>query len=79
MRNITGMDRFLRLLLAVLLLEAAFFWPAGTPTVVAYALAVVMGVTGAWGFFPLYRLLGIGGEVIAVQMPDSFGTLSATN
>jgi hypothetical protein len=62
MKNITGMDRFLRLLLAVLLLEAAFFWLAGTPAVVAYALTVVMGVTSTWGFCPLYRLLGIGGK-----------------
>jgi hypothetical protein len=60
MKNMTGMDRFLRLLLAVLLLEAAFFWLAGMPSVVAYALAAVMGSTSGWGFCPLYRLLGIG-------------------
>jgi Protein of unknown function (DUF2892) len=62
MRNISGIDRFLRLLLAVLLLETAFFWLAGTPALVTYALAAVMGITSAWGFCPLYRLLGIGGK-----------------
>lgn len=62
MKNISGIDRFLRLLLAVLLLETAFFWLAGTPALVTYALAAVMGITSAWGFCPLYRLLGIGGK-----------------
>jgi len=62
MNNITSIDRFLRLLLAVLLLEAAFFWLAGTSAVVAYASAAVMGITSAWGFCPLYRLLGISGK-----------------
>lgn len=62
MINISGIDRFLRLLLAVLLLEAAFFWLAGIPALVTYALAAIMGITSAWGFCPLYRLLGIGGK-----------------
>jgi len=62
MNNITSIDRFLRLLLAVLLLEAAFFWLAGTSAVVAYASAAVMGITSAWGFCPLYSVLGIGGK-----------------
>ena len=62
MNNITSIDRFLRLLLAMLLLEAAYFWLAGTPAVVAYAMSAVMGITSAWGFCPLYRVLGIGGK-----------------
>jgi hypothetical protein len=62
MKNIAGIDRFLRLVLAVVLLEAAFFWLAGVPGLIAYALAAVMLVTSAWGFCPLYRLLGIGGK-----------------
>lgn len=62
MKNISDIDRFLRLLLAVLLLEAAFFWLSGTPALVTYALAAVMSITSAWGFCPLYRLLGKGGK-----------------
>jgi hypothetical protein len=62
MKNMTGIDRFIRLPLSVLLLEAAFFWLAGIAAVVAYALAAVMGVTSIWGFCPIYRLLGIGGK-----------------
>lgn len=60
MKNITGIDRFLRLLLGVLLLQAAFFWLGGAPRWIAYAAAAVMLGTSAWGFCPLYRLLGIG-------------------
>ena len=60
MKNITGIDRFLRLLLGVLLLQAAFFWLGGAPRGIAYAAAAVMFVTSAWGFCPLYRVLGIG-------------------
>jgi hypothetical protein len=60
MKNMTGIDRFLRLLLGVVLLEAAYFWLGGAPNLIAYALAAVMLVTSAWGFCPLYRLVGIG-------------------
>jgi Protein of unknown function (DUF2892) len=62
MKNTTGIDRFLRLLMGVVLLEAAFFWLAGAPALVAYTFAAVMVITGAWGFCPLYRVLGIGGQ-----------------
>jgi hypothetical protein len=60
MKNIIGIDRFLRLLLGVLLLQAAFFWLGGAFRWIAYAAAAVMLGTSAWGFCPLYRLLGIG-------------------
>jgi hypothetical protein len=60
MKNMTDIDRFIRLLLAVALLEAAFFWLGGTLSLVAYALAAVMAVTSVWGFCPLYRLVGLG-------------------
>lgn len=62
MKNITHIDRFLRLLLAVMLLQAAYFWLGGTAALVAYALAAVMLVTSAWGFCPIYRVLGIVGQ-----------------
>jgi hypothetical protein len=60
MKNITGIDRFLRLLLGVLLLQAAFFWLGGALGWIAYGAAAIMLVTSAWGFCPLYRLLGFG-------------------
>ena len=62
MKNLSAVDRFLRLVLGVLLLEAAFFWLGGAARWVAYAFAAVMAVTSAWGFCPLYRLIGIGGQ-----------------
>ena len=71
MNNITSIDRFLRLLLAMLLLEAAYFWLAGTPAVVAYAMSAVMGITSASGFCPLYRVVGIGGKR-SPSAPTSF-------
>jgi hypothetical protein len=60
MKNMNATDRFLRLLLGVLLLQAAFFWLGAAPRWIAYAAAAIMLVTSAWGFCPLYRLLGIG-------------------
>lgn len=62
MKNMTGIDRFLRLLMGVVLLEAAFFWLAGAPALVAYTFAAIMVITGVWGFCPLYRVLGIAGQ-----------------
>jgi hypothetical protein len=60
MKNTTPTDRFFRLLLGVLLLQAAFFWLGGASRWIAYAAAAVMFGTSAWGFCPLYRVLGIG-------------------
>jgi hypothetical protein len=48
--------------MGVALLEAAFFWLAGAPALVAYTFAAVMVITGAWGFCPLYHVLGIGAQ-----------------
>lgn len=62
MKNMTGIDRFLRLLMGVVLLEAAFFWLAGAPALVAYTFAAVIAITGAWGFCPVYHVLGIGAQ-----------------
>jgi hypothetical protein len=60
MENMTGIDRFLRLLLGVVLLEAAFFWLGGAASLAAYAVAAIMLATSAWVFCPLYRVVGIG-------------------
>jgi len=62
MKNITSIDRFLRLLLAVLLAQAGFFWLAGTTALVAYALAAILLLTSAIGFCPLYRAMGVGSQ-----------------
>lgn len=62
MKNMRGIDQLIRLLLGVVLLEAAFFWLGGTQALLAYALAAVMFTTGVWGFCPLYRVLGIGAK-----------------
>jgi hypothetical protein len=62
MKNVTTIDRFIRLVLAVTLFELAFFWLSGVPGLVAYVLAAVMLVTSVWGFCPLYRVLGLVGQ-----------------
>lgn len=61
MKNIHPIDRIVRLVLAALLLEAAYFWLTGSGQIAAYALGVVMLVTSGMGFCPLYRILGISG------------------
>jgi Protein of unknown function (DUF2892) len=60
MKNINSIDRFLRLLLGILLLQAAFFWLGGAVRWIAYVAGAIMLVTSVWGFCPLYRLFGIG-------------------
>jgi hypothetical protein len=62
MKNVTALDQFIRLILAVALFEMAFFWLGGAPGLVAYAFAAVMLVTSVWGFCPLYRVLGLVGK-----------------
>jgi hypothetical protein len=60
MKNILPIDRFLRLLLSVVLLEAGFFWLSGVPQLLAYLAGAVMLVTGAISFCPIYKLIGVG-------------------
>jgi hypothetical protein len=55
MKNILPIDRFLRLLLAVVLIEAAFFWLSGLPQILAYLAGAVMLVTGASSFAPFTK------------------------
>lgn len=59
MNNIHPIDRFIRLLLAVVLFEAAFFWLATPWSWAAYAAGGVMLLTGALRSCPLYSLLGV--------------------
>jgi hypothetical protein len=60
MKNILPIDRFLRLLLAVVLLETGFFWLSGVPQMLAYLAGAVMLVTGASSFCPIYKVIGVG-------------------
>jgi len=59
MNNVHPLDRLLRALAGVMLLEAGYFWLAGTGQIVAYAAGAVMLVTASLRFCPLYRILGI--------------------
>jgi hypothetical protein len=60
MKNILPIDRFLRLLLAILLFECAYFWQSGTPQILAYLAGAVMLVTGVISFCPIYKVVGMG-------------------
>ena len=60
MKNILPIDRFLRLLLAIVLLEAGFFWLSGVPQMLAYLAGAVMLVTGVSSFCPIYKVIGVG-------------------
>ncbi len=60
MKNILPIERFLRLFLAVVLLEAGFFWLSGVPQILAYLAGAVMLVTGASSFCPVYKVIGVG-------------------
>lgn len=60
MKNILPIDRFLRLLLAVVLLETGFFWLSGVPQMLTYLAGAVMLVTGASSFCPIYKVIGVG-------------------
>ena len=60
MKNVNTLDRLLRVLLGVVLLELAFFWLPGGWQLAAYAGGAVLIVTAAIRFCPAYRILGIG-------------------
>jgi hypothetical protein len=58
MKNMNTLDRIIRLMLGVALLELAFFWLAGSWQIVGYVAGAIMIGTAAISFCPLYRLLG---------------------
>ncbi len=59
-RNVADMDRVLRGAAAIAAVAAAFLvGPTTVPGIALAAVAVVLGVTAAAGFCPLYRLFGI--------------------
>ena len=58
--NESRLDRIIRGLLGVALLLVAFLAvPAGALQIVLAVIGVVLVVTGAVGFCPLYRILGL--------------------
>ena len=60
MKNISAIERFFRAFVGVIFLELAFFWVSGAIQVAAYVVGAILVVTAAFGFCPLYRILGIG-------------------
>ncbi|WP_210547227.1 DUF2892 domain-containing protein [Rhodoferax sp. PAMC 29310] len=59
MKNMNTLDRIIRLILGVALLELAYFWLAGGWQVASYVGGAIMVGTAAISFCPLYRLLGL--------------------
>ena len=71
MKNIVHIDRFLRVLLAIVLFEGAYFWLSGTPQILAYMAGGVMLVTGASRFCPVYKFIGMGpSEASCNRIPE---------
>ena len=69
MHNINTVDRLLRALLGIVLLELAFFWLGGLGQLLAYVGGAVLLSTSVFRFCPLYRMLGI-----STQSGTSSGT-----
>ena len=59
MNNLHPLDRFLRALGGIALLEAAYFWLAGSLQTGAYSVGAVLLITALVKFCPLYNLLGL--------------------
>lgn len=57
--NIGGLDRAIRLVLAIALAAYAWMHPGGTLTIVAWIVAAVLALTALVRFCPAYRILGI--------------------
>lgn len=59
MNNLHPLDRFLRALGGIALLEGAYFWLAGSLQIGAYGAGAVLLATALVKFCPLYSLLGL--------------------
>ena len=59
MKNVRPLDQFVRLLLAIALFEAGYFWLALPWSWVAYGAGAVMLLTGISRVCPLYGVLGL--------------------
>lgn len=58
-KNEGTVDRYVRVLVAVLFASAAYLWTTGILSVILYVLAAVMLFTAITGFCGLYTLLGM--------------------
>ncbi len=59
MANVGTIDRILRTLLGIALLQLAFFWLGGIGQILAAAAGAILLLTAGVRFCPLYRLLGL--------------------
>mgnify|MGYP001765192358 CR=1 FL=1 len=59
MANIRSPDRFVRMVLGIGLLQLAYFWLGSPWNWVAAAVGVILLVTAALRFCPLYRVIGV--------------------
>ena len=58
MNNLHPIDRFVRALLGIVLLELGYFWLGGAWQIGAFAVGAVLLITALVRFCPLYSLLG---------------------
>lgn len=58
-KNEGTVDRYIRVLAAVVFAFAAYSWTTGILSVILYVLAAVMLFTAITGFCALYTLLGV--------------------
>jgi hypothetical protein len=75
--NTHPMDRLVRALAAILLLELGVFWLGGTAQWLALTGALVLLVTGWSGFCPLYRLLDVHSGTAGTPTPGAGKKLAA--
>jgi hypothetical protein len=78
MKNMNWWDRIIRLILAVVLVELAFFWLGGVGAILLYGLGTVLTVTALLGFCPLYKPLCINTLGENSKQLSKFGVILAT-
>lgn len=59
MNNISSLDRFARAAVGLVIIEGGYFWLADTFAWIAITLGIVLFLTAAIGFCPLYKLIGL--------------------
>jgi len=59
MRNMSTLDRIIRLVISLALFQLAYFWLAGGLQIVIFVVGIIALGTAALGSCPLYRLIGI--------------------
>jgi membrane protein YdbS with pleckstrin-like domain len=65
--NVSGVDRIIRLVIAVAAVVIAFVvGPSSVLGIILFVVAAIMLVTAAVGFCPLYRLFGLSTKAKAI-------------